>query len=72
MEATEHPELALKAYETALNYYPQMRLNLFCIEGSVQTLPIHRTYSISSHSKQTLHACVLFTPPLFFTSLHHG
>ncbi|WP_330168092.1 hypothetical protein [Bartonella grahamii] len=25
MEATEHPELALKAYKTALNYYPQMR-----------------------------------------------
>ncbi|WP_245407064.1 tetratricopeptide repeat protein [Bartonella tribocorum] len=25
MEATERPELALKAYETALNYYPQMQ-----------------------------------------------
>ncbi|WP_455476308.1 tetratricopeptide repeat protein [Bartonella sp. B17] len=25
MEATEHPQLAIKAYETALHYYPQMQ-----------------------------------------------
>lgn len=43
MEATERPELALKAYETALGYYPQMqriqrRIEALLDEKSPQTL----------------------------------
>ncbi|WP_336293970.1 tetratricopeptide repeat protein [Bartonella sp. CB169] len=43
MEATEHPHLALKAYQTALDYYPQMqklqkRIEILLDEESPQTL----------------------------------
>ncbi|WP_026088138.1 tetratricopeptide repeat protein [Bartonella rattaustraliani] len=43
MEATGHPQLALKAYETALKYYPQMqrlqkRIEALLEEQSPQTL----------------------------------